>query len=161
MSFDIAALNPSLEQMFYSYVNQDIPHYFFFILDWKMNRDDTEILLALKENRIHGMMLIYKRHIVQLRGTKPAAQELFSRIDLKKIELNTETEHRDIVREKHSVVREGELLLMTLRRGEERLAPTDDVIELKPERAGEIAALMRSANPEYWVISVLRESQHR
>ena len=90
MSFDIVALNPSLEQMFYSYVNLDVPHYFFFILDWKTNRDDTEIWLALKENRIRGMMLIYKGRVVQLRGTKPAAQELFSRIDLKNIELDTE-----------------------------------------------------------------------
>ena len=94
------ALDLSLEQTFCSYVNRDVPRYFFFILHWKMNRDDTEILLALKDNRIHGMMLIYKRRIVQLRGTKPAAQELFSRIDLKKIELNTEIEHCDIVREK-------------------------------------------------------------
>jgi len=150
MSFDIVALNPSLEQMFYSYVNLDVPHYFFFILDWKTNRDDTEIWLALKENRIRGMMLIYKGRVVQLRAMKPAAQELFSRIDLKKIELNTEIEHRCIVRDKYRIVRENDLLLMTLGRGEERLAATDDVIELKPERAGEIAALMRSANPEFW-----------
>jgi len=96
------------------------------------------------------MMLIYKRSIVQLRGTKPAFEKLLEGIDLKKIELDTEIEHRDIVREKYQIVREHELLLMTLRRGEERLAPTDDVIDLKPERAGEIAALMRSANPEFW-----------
>ena len=37
-----------------------------------------------------------------------------------------------------------------LRRGEEQLAPTDDVIELTSERAGETAVLMRSANPEFW-----------
>ena len=96
------------------------------------------------------MMLIYKRSIVQLRGTKPAFEKLLEGIDLKKIELNTEIEHRDIVREKYQIVREHELLLMRLRRGEEQLAATDDVIELKPERAGEIAALMRSANPEFW-----------
>ncbi|MDH5687789.1 MAG: hypothetical protein OEZ48_08010 [Candidatus Bathyarchaeota archaeon] len=39
---------------------------------------------------------------------------------------------------------------MMLRRGEEQLAPTDDVIELTSERAGETAVLMRSANPEFW-----------
>ena len=96
------------------------------------------------------MMLIYKRSIVQLRGTKPAFEKLLEGIDLKKIELDTEIEHRDIVREKYQIVREHELLLMRLRRGEEQLAATDDVIELKPERAGEIAALMRSAKPEFW-----------
>jgi len=114
MSFDITALNQSLEQTFHSYVSRDVPSYFFFTLDWKMNRHDTEIWLALKENRIHRMMLIYKRRIVQLRGTKPAVEKLFGGIDLKKIELNTEIEHRDIVREKYQIVREHELLLMTL-----------------------------------------------
>jgi len=43
MSFDITALNQSLEQTFHNYVSRDVPNYFFFVLDWKMNRDDTEI----------------------------------------------------------------------------------------------------------------------
>ena len=79
---EIVFLNPALEPSFWEHVNQDIPHYFFFALDWKHYRNDTKILLALKENRIDGMMLIFKEKIVHLRGSSDSAKAFVERLDV-------------------------------------------------------------------------------
>lgn len=98
----IAPLSPALEPKFWEHVNQDIPHYFFFALDWKHNRNDTKILLALKENRIDGMMLIFKKRIVQLRGSRKSAKALLERLVLKKAELQASKQHEKSVLEKYT-----------------------------------------------------------
>ncbi|NIR17772.1 MAG: hypothetical protein GWN86_29270, partial [Desulfobacterales bacterium] len=63
------SLEPALEPIFWQYVSQDIPHYYFLAFDWEYNRDKTEILLGLEGDRIKGMMLVYDKSIVQLRGS--------------------------------------------------------------------------------------------
>lgn len=73
---EILPLDSRLEDIFWNYVYQDVPHHHFFILDWKFEKNSTEILLALKENRIQGMMLTYRQSIVQLRGSAEAANTL-------------------------------------------------------------------------------------
>ena len=149
--FDLVKLDSSLEPLFNRYVtHDDVPHYFHFILDWRMNRDDTEIWLALRKGEIHGMMLIYKRRVVQLRGEEPAVETLLDKVNLERIEFNAEIEHRRIIKDRYELAREGEILLMTLRKGEERLAPTENVVRLTPERANEIADLLKDAKPEAW-----------
>lgn len=150
MSFKLVRLDSSLEQMFNEYVYKDTPNHFFFIVDWKLNKDDTEIWLALRQNKIQAMMLIFKNRILQLRGTKPAARALLAKTQLREIEFNVEMKHRKIIQDKYRLARQHELLLMTLRKGEERLAPSDNVVRLTSERAEEIADLMRNANPEFW-----------
>ena len=150
MSFELVRLDSSLEQMFNEYVYRDAPHHFFFIVDWKVNKEETEIWLALRQNKIHGMMLIFRKHILQLRGTKPAARALLAKTQLREIEFNVEMNHREIIQDKFRLVRQHELLIMTLRKGEERLASSDNVVRLTSERAEEIADLMRNANPEFW-----------
>jgi len=116
-----APLSPALEPKFWEHVNLDIPHYFFFALDWKHNRNDTKILLALKENRIDGMMLIFKKRIAQLRGSRKGAEALLERLVLKKVKLQASKEHEKSVLEKYMPSWSHELILMMLRKGEERL----------------------------------------
>ena len=65
----IVSLEPSLESLFWETISQDIIHYYFFAFDWKYRRDQTKILLALDDGEIHGMMLIYRGEIVNLRGS--------------------------------------------------------------------------------------------
>jgi len=150
MTFKLVRLDQSNEKTFDTYVSQELPHFFFFILDWKFNRDDTEIWLALRKKEINGMMLIYKRSIVHLRGTNPSIEALLNKLDLKKFEINTEMAHSEIIHEKYRLSREHELLLMILKKGEENLVSTENVVRLSPERAGGIAELMRRTNPEFW-----------
>jgi len=150
MPYNLLKLEPLLEQTFYEYANRDVPHHYFFILDWKNNRDETEIWLALEKNNIRGMMLIYRENIVHLRGAKPAVKALLSKLKLTRFELIAEPDHLDVVGSKYQLARKHELVLMTLRRGEEHLSFTGNVTSLTPDKAGEIADLMRSAIPEIW-----------
>jgi len=146
----IASLDSSLEPIFWNYVNQDIPHHYFFILDWKYSRDSTKILLALKQNRIHGMMLIYRQAVAQIRGTSEAAETLLEHLDLEKVEINSLKEHESIVLKKYTPLISHELVLMTLPKGEETLYIRHPVTKLGTADAEEITSIMRQADPRWW-----------
>lgn len=150
MLLEVVKLGPSLEETFEGHARKDIPNYFFFLLDWRFNRDRTEIWLALRQNKIHGMMLVFDRRIIQLRGSEPAAEALLSKVELEKAEFNVEPQHRQAVLGKFPLARIYELILMALRRGEEHLYPSEHVVRLTPGDAGVIADLMSSADPEIW-----------
>ncbi len=126
------------------------PHHHFFILDWKFEKNSTKILLALKDNRIQGMMLTYRQSIVQLRGSAEAANALLEYLDLEKAEIQVLMEHENLVLKKYKPLTRHELILMTLQKGEERLHIKHPVVKLTPTDAKEIASLMRQANPESW-----------
>ena len=145
----IVPLDSSLEPAFWNYVNQDIPHHYFFILDWKYSRDFTKILLALKQNQIHGMMLIYRQKVVQIRGTFEAAETLLEHVDLEKVEIQTLMEHEPIVLKKYKPSIRHELVLMTLHKGEETPHVKHPIIKLGITEAEEIANIMKQADPEW------------
>jgi RimJ/RimL family protein N-acetyltransferase len=146
----IVSLDSSLEPLFWNYVNQDIPHHYFFILDCKYSRDSAKILLALKQNRIHGMMLIYKQSVVQIRGTSEAAGALLKHVDLEEVEIQSLKEHESIVLEKYKPSIRHELVLMTLPKGEETLHIRHSITRLDIAEAEEITDIMRQVDPEWW-----------
>ena len=143
-------LDSRLEDVFWNHVYQDIPHHHFFILDLKFEKNSTKILLALKENRIQGMMLTYRQSIVQLRGSAEAANTLLDHLDLEKVEIQALMEHENMVLKRYKPMTRHELILMTLRKGEERLHLKHPVVKLTPSDAKEIASLIGQANPESW-----------
>jgi len=147
---EIVSLEPHLEPIFWEQVTRDIPHHFFFALDWKHNRDKTKILLALEQNRIEGMMLIYRQYIVQLRGSQEAVRALCEKLDLEKIELQSLKEHEQCVLEKYKPTVTHEMVLMVLRRGEEKPQTKHSVAKLDASDAEPIANLMKDADPEFW-----------
>lgn len=147
---EMLPLDSGLEDVFWNYVYQDVPHHHFFILDWKFEKNSTKILLALKENRIQGMMLTYGQSIVQLRGSAEAVNALLDYLDLEKVEIQALMEHENMVLKRYKPMTRHELILMTLRKGEERLHFKHPVVKLTPSDAKEIARLIGQANPESW-----------
>lgn len=150
LSFEIVELTPSFETLFYEYIQKDVPHYFFFIFDWKFERQNTKIWLVVQHDEIYGMMLIYKNRIVQLRGNASIIEALLNKINLKKFQLQAETQHQKIILRKFRMKKDYGLLLMGLRKGEERLVSTVNIKKLTSKWASEIAYLKSSANPEFW-----------
>ena len=148
----VLPLDSKLEPLFWKHVYQDIPHHYFFILDMKRDRSSTKILLALnQENRIDGMMLIYRQSIVQLRGSVEAARTLLAQLDLKKVEIQGLEEHRDLIFDRFGKPKKTlELILVILRRGAETLQIKHPVFKLSTADTEEIAALMRHGDPEWW-----------
>ncbi len=146
----IIPLEPASERIFWEHVNQDIPHYYFFAYDWKYNRSQTEILLALRENHIKGMMLVYDKRIVQLRGNPESARALLKRLNLEKIELQSPRQHEQYVVEKYKPALSHEMILMVLHRGQERPQTRHPIVELDTSDAEQIATILKEADPEYW-----------
>lgn len=145
-------LDSDLEPLFWRHVFQDIPHYYFFILDMKRDRASTDIMLALsQENRIEGMLMIYRQGIVQLRGSVEAAKALLTKLDIKKVEIQGLELHRALILDKLTKTKRSfELILMTLRRGSEMLQTEHPVVKLSTDDAEGIATLMRHGDPEWW-----------
>ncbi|MGB9676557.1 MAG: hypothetical protein ACPL0C_05155 [Candidatus Bathyarchaeales archaeon] len=114
----IVSLEPSLEKLFWQHINKDIPHNFFFAFDWKYNRNETEILLAIENGKIEGMMLIYKQSVVQLRRSCEAVKMLLERLNLEKVELQALEEHEPYILEKYAPTVTHRMMLMILRSGE-------------------------------------------
>ena len=151
-SMRVVPLDSSLEQLFWDHVNQDVPDYFFFIFDMKKDRASTEIWLALrKQNRIAGMMMIYRNSRVQMRGSVDAAKALLGELSLEKMHIQAPTGHEASILSKYPNVRKAsEIILMTLRNGEQNLLAKHATVTLSTEDAGEVAVLMRRGNPDWW-----------
>ena len=148
----VVPLDSRLEPVFWEYVYNDIPHYYFFISDMKHDRASTEILLALETKQIQGMMLIFQERIVQLRGTTEAVKALLAQLNIGKAEIQGLPEHKALILDKFREVETTlELTLMTLKRGEETLYTNHPVQKLSTEDAEEIAALLKNADPNWWI----------
>ena len=146
----IESLEQALEPIFWEYINKDIPHHYFFAFDWKYNRDVTKILLALEENRINGIMLVYRQFIVQLRGSREAVKALLKRLDLEKVELQSLKQHKHYILEKYKPTISHTMMLMLLRKGEEIRQIKHPIITLDASDAEQIATIMKDADPEFW-----------
>jgi predicted GNAT family acetyltransferase len=147
---EIVSLESALEPIFWEHVNQDIRHYYFFAFDWKYNRDETKILLALEGNRIDGMILVYRQSIVQLRGSCEVVKAFLERLDLEKVELQALEQHKQYILEKYNPTVSHEMMLMVLRKGEERLQIKHPLVKLDTSDAEQIATIMKYADPEFW-----------
>lgn len=147
---EIVPLNPALESIFWTHVHQDIPHYFFFAFDWRYNKDETNILLAVTGRRIDGMMLVYKKRNVHFRGNREATRVLLEHLDLEEVELQAPKEQKHDILEKYEPTWSHELMLMVLHKGEERLHSSYPIVKLDASDAEQIATIMNKADPEFW-----------
>lgn len=147
---EIESLELALEPLFWEYINQDIPNYYFFALDWKYDKDATKILLVLEGSQIVGMMLIFRQNIVQLRGSCKAIKALLEKLDLEKVELLALQQHKQDILKKYKPTVSYEIILMTLHEGEEKFQETHPVVPLYASDAEQIAPIMNYADLETW-----------
>ncbi|MFB3890321.1 MAG: GNAT family N-acetyltransferase [Candidatus Bathyarchaeia archaeon] len=124
--------------------------FYFFIWDWKLHRDKTQILLSLDDRGvICGLLLFYEKRIVLLRGEKEAVQMLLSSLELKSVELHAPLECREIVLQKvPAPMMDETMLLLSLLKGDEKLVTSMIPQKLALDDAEEIAELVRDAFPE-------------
>ena len=146
----IVSIQNGFESAFWNHVNQDPVHYFFFILDWKEHPEQTKILMAIEGKKIRGLMLVYADAVVQLRGNRQAVEKLLDHVSLEKVELQAPLNCEDIITRKYTPQIRYELMLMTLKKGEENIQITSQPVKLGPEDAEEVAEIMRKADPEWW-----------
>jgi len=146
----IVSIRDGFEQAFWNHVNRDPFDYHFFILDWRENREKTEILLATEGEKIEGAMLVYSDYIVQLRGNVEIVERLFEYVNLERIELEAPLNCEQIITKKYKPQIKHELVLMWLKRGDENIQIKHKPVQLGIEDAADVAKVMRSADPEWW-----------
>jgi ribosomal protein S18 acetylase RimI-like enzyme len=156
----VVALDERLEKRFWNHVKEEELDYYFFIFDWRFRRDQTKIFLAMKDEKIEGLMLVYRDYVVQLRGNREAVKLLLGGLALEKVELQAPLDCGDIILEKFSSPKIREhMMLMSLRRGEENTQITTVPIRLGVGDAQEVVELMRGADPAWWGETALESMQ--
>jgi predicted GNAT family acetyltransferase len=151
MTMKVVALYDRLESTFWNHIKEDELNYYFFILDWKQRKDQTKILMAMEDDEIKGLMLIYRNYIVQLRGNRAAVKMLLDDVTIEKVEVQAPLDCEDIVLAKYGSpkIRE-EMMLMSLRKGEEHIQMTTVPARLSVGDAEEVLDLMKRADPTWW-----------
>jgi predicted GNAT family acetyltransferase len=143
-------MDESSERIFWDHVNRDPLNYYFFIFDLKQRRDQTKIMLAMEEENIQGLMLVYRDQVVQLRGNREAVKLLLDSLSLEKVEMQAPLDREDLVLSKYRPKLREEMMLMYLKRGEEDIQVSTAPMKLGVEDAEQILELMRRADPTWW-----------
>ena len=150
----IVSVEHRLERVFWDLVNKDPLDYYFFIFDWTRRKEQTKVLLAMKDNRVAGAMLLYssqgRDNVVQLRGSQEAVELLLKSIDFERVELQAPPDCEDVVLRKYRPWFKHVLVLMSLKKGEENLLVKHVPLKLDIEDISEVADLMRRTDPEVW-----------
>lgn len=147
----LALLTDETEDLFWDTVKRDYFDYYFFIYDWLIQRDKTEISLALERDTIVGLMLIYDESIVQLRGEPAAVRFLLDNLVSKVVDVQAPENCESVIVERFpNFALKEKILLMCISKGNEHLS-----INVKPEVLSNadsvaIASLMNECYPEMW-----------
>lgn len=147
---EIVDLDRELEAKFLEHVHGNPLEYYFYILDWEFNREDSKFLLALDGKAVRGIMLTYKSHVAQFRGNREAVEALFPHLALRKTDIIVPLGMEDIPLRTYEPAEQHELVLMHLDMGNEKLTKMRETEEPTVDDADAIARLMRDTLPEFW-----------
>jgi len=150
LALRVIRLDEGLEEKFWNHVNQDPLNHYFFILDWRFQRADTKITLAMDKERIEGLMLVFKDAVVQFRGSREAVKALVERLDLQNVELTAPVNCGDIISEYYAAPATYEIMIMHVDKGRETLQMTHQPERLAQDDAEDIARVVREANFGWW-----------
>ena len=145
----VVPLDKNSETMFWEFVNRDPVDYFFFIYDLKLNAAQTKVFLALDDSRIAGLMLVYADTVVQLRGNREAVKLLLGDLSLASVEMQVPLDCEDLALAKYKPGVK-EMMMMSLRRGEEHLEVSTVPVRLSVDDVEEVASLIQNADPRWW-----------
>ncbi|MFX1235163.1 MAG: GNAT family N-acetyltransferase [Promethearchaeota archaeon] len=145
-------VNPTIESLFYDYIKDDFAEYFFFHVDYAQYPKDTEIYMALDDNnKIHGMILIWKNRRLQLRGSNESLELLLNEELYTPISVTGFEDHKEIItRYFPDYTKEIAMYRMSLKKGEQKDFEKYPYEILKEANRKDIALFMRNADPIYW-----------
>jgi GNAT superfamily N-acetyltransferase len=147
----IAEVDSAFEKVYWQFVTENFEDYYFFIYDWLLQKEKTQVFLALDEETIVGLLLIYNNKFVQLRGSPKAAKLLLSNLTLENFELMAPLDCEKLVLEKYTNPKQKlRITLMSITKGQEKLALTENREKLSVVHADEIVQLMKDSYPEMW-----------
>jgi ribosomal protein S18 acetylase RimI-like enzyme len=147
----LVPLTPELEVCFWSLVKADYCDYYFFIYDLLLQKQRTQISLALEGEAVVGVMLIYNGHIVQLRGGHAAVEFMLNNLKQDSVDVQVPVDCEHLLLQKYPAFRLlAHVTLMSLKKGEEQLITKIEPERLSVKDAPEIAQLMHECYPKMW-----------
>jgi predicted GNAT family acetyltransferase len=148
----VVTLNDGLEKIFWDFVNRDPLDFHFFIYDWNFKREQTQIFMALDErDSVAGLMVVYNGCIVQVRGSREAVRLLLDQLDVEEVAVQAPLDCQDVGVARFPIFEQkAEVVLLSLKKGEENINVTTEPEKLSVDASGEIAELMHEAYPEFW-----------
>ena len=148
---EIVPVAKESERVFWNHVNRDPINYYFFIMDWTQNREQTKIFLAIEGEEVLGSLLVFADSVVQFRGSREAVQKLIECVKFDKVELQAPPDCEDVICQRFKPRIKEYMLLMRLNRGEEHhIHSAEPLTRLNVEDADKVASRLRRCDPEWW-----------
>jgi ribosomal protein S18 acetylase RimI-like enzyme len=150
LTITLVNLDEGSEDRFWDHVNKDPLNYHWFIVDWKFSKDDTKIQMAMEDDEIEGMMVVFKDSIVQVRGGREAVEILLDQLDMEEIEMMAPMDCEDLVLGRYDPGIKNEMFLMHLEKGDEVIQREHEPVELSMDYADQISEIMIESLPDWW-----------
>jgi len=148
-------VSSSNEALFFKHIKGNFAEYFFFHVDYAQYPEKTKIYIAVQEETIQAMLLIWEDRRVQIRGNLPGTEFLLQNIGyLKKIQPISVTgfeEHKSLIKDYfHQYELATILYRMGLTSGHQKDYETYPFMPLGENQRNEITSLMRKSDPIFW-----------
>jgi predicted GNAT family acetyltransferase len=151
IDLQLSLLTSESEARFWDIVKKDYCDYYFFIYDWLLVKERTQISLALEGDEVVGLMLIYEGSIVQLRGDYTSVRFMLDSLKLDKADVQVPLSCESALLEKYPNYKlKTKVNLLSLKKGKESLSFKVPSERLSFEDAQQIALLMNECYPEMW-----------
>ncbi|UCC18276.1 MAG: GNAT family N-acetyltransferase [Promethearchaeota archaeon] len=140
------------EAFFYDYIKNNFAEYFFFHVDYAQYPESTQIYMALDdEDKIQGMVLIWKDRRIQLRGTSVSLGFLLNGKNYNPISITGFDNHKELISKFFpDYKKEIALYRMVLKKGDQKDFENYSFQKLTESHREELTSLMRIADPIYW-----------
>jgi len=140
------------EVFFYDYIKNNFAEYFFFHVDYAQYPESTKIYMALdNEEKILGMVLIWKNRRIQLRGKAVSLEFLLNGKSYNPISITGFDNHKKLISKFFpDYKKEIALYRMGLKKGDQKDFEKYEFQKLNESYREEITSLMRIADPIFW-----------
>jgi hypothetical protein len=97
-------VTPDNEAYLYNYIKNNFAEYFFFHVDYAQYPESTEIYMALdNEEKVQGMVLIWKNRRIQLRGSIESLEFLLNGTNYNPISIAGFDNHKKLISKLHCI----------------------------------------------------------
>lgn len=152
---EILTVSRSNDVIFYEDVKDNYEEYFFFRLDYAQYPEKTKIFIAVDNNTVCAMLLIWNEERIQVRGSLEGVEFLLKHVTiLNEFEPKSVTgfeEHKSLIKDRYPEYELATTLYrMRVKRGEQNYFESHSFNILTEDHRQNISVLMKNADPVFW-----------
>ncbi|MFX1481075.1 MAG: GNAT family N-acetyltransferase [Promethearchaeota archaeon] len=145
-------VTPDNEAFFYDHIKNNFAEYLFFHVDYAQYPENTEIYIALdNEEKIQGMVLIWKNQRIQLRGSIKSLEFLLNGKNYNPRSVTGFEIHKGVISKFFpDYKKEISIYRMGMKKGDQKDFEKYEFKGLSESNRQQIISLMRIADPIFW-----------